>query len=75
MKQAMGTKESTCDEHCVSYGTDESHIVDLRLIFHCMLTNWNLSKNLKEKKFKLQNYQASSLRVPVSDYIFTQYRV
>ena len=44
-----GDKECTCgDEYQVMYGSVESlYCINLKLILHCMLTNWNLNKNLK----------------------------
>ena len=45
VKQVMGIKEGPCDEHQVMYGSVESLILYLKLILHCMLTNWNLNKN------------------------------
>ena len=43
----MGIKECTCDEHWVLLGSLSHCIVQLKLILHCMLTNWNLNKNLR----------------------------
>ena len=39
----------TGDEHEVMYGDVESPIVHLRLLEHCMITKWDLNKNLKKK--------------------------
>ena len=46
-------KEDTCyDEHRGLYGN--VGWLEYKLTLHCMLTDWNLHKNLKEKKNKRQ---------------------
>ena len=46
----MRIKEGTWDEHWVLYKVLNRYIVHLKQILHCMLTNWNLNKNLKKNK-------------------------
>ena len=45
----MGIKECPCDEHQVLYGSVESLSCKLKLLLHCILTNWSLNKNLKKR--------------------------
>ena len=45
MKQVMGIKEGTCDEHQMSYESVESLYCMPEANIHCMLTSWNLNKN------------------------------
>ena len=43
-------KDGTCcDEPKEMYGMMNHYVVDLKLTLHCMLTNWNLNRNLEEK--------------------------
>lgn len=44
----MKVKEYTCDEHQVDCTKGLNHyIVHVKLILCCILTNWNLNRNLK----------------------------
>ena len=47
----MGSKKGICfDEHWVLYVSNESLNSTPQTNITCMLTNWNLNKNLEKKK-------------------------
>ena len=48
----MHIKQGTYDKYWVLYVSGESLNLLLKLILHYILTNWNLNKNLNQKKKK-----------------------